>query len=364
MLQRKYDSSAIFILAGLQKVSRMGLLGFISSITWQTGENYIMLRKHLFERGGIECLVNLPFDVFKDAYVDTGIHILAGSPRKVYRVFRFPKKVAVDDLQNLNYTFVETSLSGAPDYKVVLAPEATALGNRLLLNPLFVTLGSLSISTQGLAGNLYNTTKKRTKNNRYAYLENGQVFRYSIELSKVAYTSMADKPSLVGFYEKKPKILVRRVISRQDRLMATYFDQEMVFRKDINPFLVQHEHLSPLYLLGLMNSKLISYLYVNTSSIATKDDFRQTTLSELRRLPIRAIDFTNPEEKKMQGNLVALVDKMLGLHKQVHKSSFDSEKEPMQRQIAATDKKIDDLVYKLYGLTEEEIKIVEESTLA
>ena len=33
----------------------------------------------------------------------------------------------------------------------------------------------------------------------------------------------------------------------------------------------------------------------------------------------------------------------------------------LQRQIDATDKQIDKLVYKLYGLTEEEIKIIEGS---
>ena len=50
---------------------------------------------------------------------------------------------------------------------------------------------------------------------------------------------------------------------------------------------------------------------------------------------------------------------MLHLHKQLSKVSFDSEKEPIERQIKATDKKIDQLVYQLYGLTEEEIKVVE-----
>lgn len=62
----------------------------------------------------------------------------------------------------------------------------------------------------------------------------------------------------------------------------------------------------------------------------------------------------------MHDELVALVDKMLELNKQIHKASFDSEKESIQRHIAATDKKIDQLVYKLYGLTEKEIRIVEE----
>jgi hypothetical protein len=108
-----------------------------------------------------------------------------------------------------------------------------------------------------------------------------------------------------------------------------------------------------------LNSKLISYLYINTSSIATKDDFRQTTLAELRRLPIRTIDFNNPAEKKMHDDLVSLVENMLELNKQLQKANFDSEKEPVDRQIAATDNKIDQLVYKLYDLTEEEIRIVE-----
>jgi hypothetical protein len=79
----------------------------------------------------------------------------------------------------------------------------------------------------------------------------------------------------------------------------------------------------------------------------------------MEEFPVRPIDFTKPEEKKMHDDLVALVENMLELHKQLHKASFDSEKEPIERQIAATDKKIDTLVYQLYGLTEEEIGIVE-----
>jgi hypothetical protein len=79
----------------------------------------------------------------------------------------------------------------------------------------------------------------------------------------------------------------------------------------------------------------------------------------LSQLPIRTIDFTKPAEKKMHDELVSLVEKMLELNKQLQKVRYDSEKEPVERQIAATDKKIDELVYELYGLTPEEIKIVE-----
>jgi hypothetical protein len=77
------------------------------------------------------------------------------------------------------------------------------------------------------------------------------------------------------------------------------------------------------------------------------------------RLPMPTIDFGRPKEKQTHDELVSLVNTMLTLHKELQKANFDSDREPIQRQISATDKKIDALVYKLYGLTEQEIEIVE-----
>jgi len=53
---------------------------------------------------------------------------------------------------------------------------------------------------------------------------------------------------------------------------------------------------------------------------------------------------------------------MLKLHKDLQAAKTDHEKSLIQRQIDATDKQIDQLVYELYGLTDEEIRIVEEAT--
>ena len=74
-LQRKFDSSVIFILRALQLINSQGRVGFISSLTWQTGENFSELRRAMFTKGGVVTVVNLPFDVFPDAYVDTGIYL-------------------------------------------------------------------------------------------------------------------------------------------------------------------------------------------------------------------------------------------------------------------------------------------------
>jgi len=57
--------------------------------------------------------------------------------------------------------------------------------------------------------------------------------------------------------------------------------------------------------------------------------------------------------------MVALVTQMLDLNKRLQDAKLEHEKTLMQRQIAATDASIDKLVYELYGMTKEEIKIVE-----
>jgi len=54
-----------------------------------------------------------------------------------------------------------------------------------------------------------------------------------------------------------------------------------------------------------------------------------------------------------------MVETMLKLHKDLPKAKTPHEQESLQRQIAATDKQIDTLVCELYGLTEDEIRIVE-----
>jgi hypothetical protein len=357
-LERKYDSAPIFILANLAKLSPSGRLGFISSVTWQTGENYAQLRRHLFTAAGVETLINLPFDIFKDAYVDTGIYVLTARPTPGYQIFRYPKKTKVHQLGELSLTFVPRAQIVAPDFKVVLDPQAFGILHRTMGNSSFVDFGSVSASTQGLAGNRFVTVGSAKGKDWFPYLVSGQARRYFLEVEATAYTDMVDKASLQRFYEAEPKILIRRVISRQDRLLCAFTEDRLVFKKDINPFIVTGSKSHSLFLLGILNSRLLSYLYVNTSSIATKDDFRQTTLAELRKLPVPR--FSAAETR--QARLVKLVEQMLELHRQLAAARTPQEQTALERQITATDTQIDRLVYDLYGLTEDEIAIVEGRT--
>jgi hypothetical protein len=60
--------------------------------------------------------------------------------------------------------------------------------------------------------------------------------------------------------------------------------------------------------------------------------------------------------------MVDLVERMLSLHEGLAEAKIEGERSIIQHQIDATDRQIDQLVYELYGLTDEEIAIVEEAT--
>jgi hypothetical protein len=108
---------------------------------------------------------------------------------------------------------------------------------------------------------------------------------------------------------------------------------------------------------------------VNTFSLHL-DDYKSGTFNEaqvrqqpyLKDLPIRRIDFSNRSDKSRHDRFVSLVDQMLALHKQLAKAKTPPARSSLEHQIAATDRQIDRIVYDLYGLTEEEIRIVEDGT--
>ena len=70
----------------------------------------------------------------------------------------------------------------------------------------------------------------------------------------------------------------------------------------------------------------------------------------------------NPSDKATHDKLVSLVDQMLDTQKKLHSAESEREKEMHAKQADAIDRQIDNIVYSLYGLTNEEIAIVEKSS--
>jgi len=112
------------------------------------------------------------------------------------------------------------------------------------------------------------------------------------------------------------------------------------------------------YLLGLLNSKLLDYFLKKVSS-PFQGGYFAFSKQFIELLPIRLINFSDPAEKVRHDKMVSLVERMLALHKSLASAHTPSEKDRLMREVESTDKAIDGLVYELYGLTEDEIRIVE-----
>ncbi|KUG26975.1 putative type iis restriction/modification enzyme [hydrocarbon metagenome] len=106
-------------------------------------------------------------------------------------------------------------------------------------------------------------------------------------------------------------------------------------------FLLPPKEFESLYLLGILNSRLIKFymiLIANTSGMGTT---RWINIY-VREFPIPVVSY------EKQKPIIAVVDQILM-----------SKKENPEADTSALEREIDELVYKLYGLTEEEIRIVE-----
>ena len=152
---------------------------------------------------------------------------------------------------------------------------------------------------------------------------------------------------------KKPKIIYPD-IAKESRIA---FDTAGLYLTNTVYFIPSDDK----YLLGILNSRLIFNYYKHVASVlgdANKGGRLRWFRQDVLKLPIRAIDFDNPADVAMHDKMVAWVETMLDLHKQLPGLS-GIQREMAEAQIERADAEIDALVYRLYGLTDDEIAIVE-----
>jgi hypothetical protein len=203
-------------------------------------------------------------------------------------------------------------------------------------------------------------TDSKISENSHPYFE-GDIYRYSTHLVAPQWVEygpkMKEYPKEFKWFSG-PRILLRRLVNRQQRLMASLISEPAVTNKNLYSMLPLGSE-SIQYLLGILNSRLFSRLYLAQVSQATKDDFPQVTIRDVGKLPLRRIASANARDKTLHDQMVQLVQTMLDLNKKLQTAKTAHDKTLLERRIAATDNQIDQLVYKLYDLTEEEIAIIE-----
>ena len=148
---------------------------------------------------------------------------------------------------------------------------------------------------------LFYEGKKRHASD-YPLLKGADIDRYSLDFDSNwlihDFTKYRSQESVVQVYLDLALVPVK-ILSRQtsDRIQACVDYGQRVTAKSIHTTLVKAKNYNPLYVIGVLNSKLLSYVYQLQTGESGRL-FAQVKLYDLRELPIRCISFTtSPQER-------------------------------------------------------------------
>jgi type I restriction-modification system DNA methylase subunit len=112
------------------------------------------------------------------------------------------------------------------------------------------------------------------------------------------------------------------------------------------------------FYLAILNSHFFDFYYKNRL-VTNADTTPQLKKVDLDSFPFPIVDFSKPADKTQHDKMVSLVEQMLAAKPQLAGAQSDKDKDFYENKCASLDRQIDALVYELYGLTADEIKIVE-----
>ena len=363
------DSFALFIEKSSNLLTSGGFFGMILQSAWVSSPAFSKLRDLFISRFCPLAFAAMPYDVF-GAYVDTTIVIakrlkkkesLSNLNKALVKLSVFPPRYKIHSLNDYEVYLKEANAvewfkDGHNELMITLSEEENNIIKKI--NKIKTKFSDITDIQRGVTP--FHISKEKPETNAFIAFT-GTVRRYITKESKPAYirydkTLAEYKPPK---YFKGPRILLRELISRQFRLQATYVDENFITNKSMQSLLLHESQYSIFYLLGLLNSKLLSWYFLSIHSVGRRDDFPKIVLKQTRDLPIRKITFSDPTDKSRHDRMVELVEGMLDMNVRLGAAKAEQERVALGRQIAATDAQIDALVYDLYGLTESEIRIVE-----
>jgi len=201
----------------------------------------------------------------------------------------------------------------------------------------------------------------------FRFINTGTIDRYSSlwGVFKTAYIKssyakpIVPKESLNAFssnrYEQAQATKI--IIGGMNKRLEAYLD-EGNYLAGKSTTIVLPRKMNPKVLLAILNSKLMTFFYKDSfKSLSLAGGFMRVGPPQIKKLPIRMVS------KQIQEAIVPLVDKMIALNERLNEIYFKKTDEHVRidEELEKTDLKIDDLVYDIYGLTNAEKQIIENS---
>ena len=375
-LTDQYDLYALFIQQAINLLGINGLFGFITPNTWLNNEHYLGLRKWLVEKTNIKLIGDYrDVNVFENATV-LPIVIVASrkkTPEKTETtyveffqdsssVFQLKTSVAVWE-QFEEFIF---NLSISKDDLPIIKKIAKS-GKRL--DEIAAIRFGVKVYQRGKGKPAQTGEEAKEKifesstrlgDEYYPYLRGKYVNSWHIDASKawLKYGAHLAEPRTFDLFTE-PRVLVRRIVG--ERLIVAPTEETLIADQLLQTVKPSRELPDYRYIAGILGSRMMAFFFKKRYN-RTEKTFPEIRVGELSSLPIHPIDFSDPTDKSRHDQMIELVERMLDLNKGLQKAKTAHEKDSLQRQIDATDRQIDLLVYELYELTDEEIKIVEEGT--
>jgi hypothetical protein len=300
-------------------------------------------RKELFLKNTIQKIVYTKASVFEDANVDTLVFIIDKGKQKersYYQVIEFSKGFKIVEK---NLKFNQNDLKDS--YEVNL--DSNDILKKVYNNPNSVPITSIVEIYNGIATgpnkqDYFSDTK--ISDNYKPLLLGNDVHKFFNDKSTIWINydrQILHRARNENIFLAKEKIIMQRIrnLSLKDRLVATIdYNQHYTFNS-VNNILIMDKNYDIRYVLSILNSKLINFLFKKISSNTN------ITSQDFSKLPF--IDI-NKNKDLSQQPFIEKVDQILTL-KQTNPSADTS----------LLEREIDLMVYELYGLSEEEIGVVE-----
>ncbi|HZM06558.1 MAG TPA: TaqI-like C-terminal specificity domain-containing protein [Candidatus Saccharimonadales bacterium] len=352
----------------MEKATRLlkmgGLFSYIVSHGWLMLNSFQELRRFILKNFRIRKLVDLPFNVFAEAQVSTGIFVFEKSetPQKgklqVIGASPVSNAASFSAIREIPQATFETTFQNVFDTSI--SPETEAIKDKMRQgNPIG---GCFEICFGLKTGDdekflhdrmgLHKEDRPLLRGDdikRYETIYKGEYVWYVPQRMR-AHRQTA-RPGEPRRFEQ-PKVLVKDTSSD----FAGTYDSEGFYVKDVL-IVTPKEGVTPNYDLrfvaGVINSKALHFYYRTTfQTIHVQNE-------ELASLPLPKSAFTDKTEIALHDKMVLLVGQMLAAKKQLAGAQSDKDKDFYENKCAGLDRQIDGLVYEMYGLTAEEIKIVE-----
>jgi len=369
-LANSLDSFIMFVEQAGDLLRPHGHLGLIIPSGWVSTPSSRKLRDRFAEQFRPGVVVSLPYDVFSGAYIDTVIVVAERMAPGIrwtdledtsVGLVVFPVRRKVESQMDFDSfrkvgDFAEWLRSPDREF-LVLSSKAEAA----LVAKLRGSSGTFNSVVEVMRGiETYRPRPAREcRMPKRAF--NGEMLRYDLDLGPEAYEGYpadiaAGKP--IKFFSG-PRILLRQLLSRRFRLQAVYSEAEFLTNQSVQSLIPRGTSPHVKAILAILNSRLLSWYFCQFNMVARRDDFPKTIIKQTRELPFPSIAPEGPADKATHDKLVLLADRMLSLTPKLRQAASEAEKAALQATLAKTDSEIDRLVYDLYGLTEQEITIVE-----